>query len=367
MRITTNMMYDRNLTSLMKNSERFSKALEQMNTLEKFSTAGESPNGMAQKLNLTAEIAKYKQYAANGTDLQAKLTQQETTLDSIHTSLDSAYTKVQQAVNGTNNNLDRETLASELEELQKQLYDLMNAQDENGEHLFAGNQSQTQPFTKDSNGNYIYQGDNGQRFSQYHDDFVSLAPNATVLELDPRDGQPFDAELKRQVTVLGEVFGKQAEAKKLGEDLDAAIARVKAAYKPEDTVMAVITSGGEIGYVVPGTGRTLGPVFDFAGLTPALEVAGSDDHQGDDISVEAIADSNPNWILVMDRDAAVSADDPSYKPANEILESSEALANVPAVQNSQIIYMPADTYTNEGIQTYIEFLNTFADALEKAK
>ena len=112
----------------------------------------------------------------------------------------------------------------------------------------------------------------------------------------------------------------------------------------------------------------LGPVFDMVGLTPALEVAdASTDHQGDDISVEAIADSNPDWILVMDRDAAVSADDPSYKPANEILESSEALANVPAVQNSQIIYMPADTYTNEGIQTYIEFLNTFADALEKAK
>jgi len=178
MRITTNMMYDRSLTSLMKNSERFSKALEQMNTLEKFSTAGESPNGMAQKLNLTAEIAKYKQYAANGTDLQAKLTQQETTLDSIHTSLDSAYTKVQQAVNGTNTDVDRETLASELEELQKQLYDLMNAQDENGEHLFAGNQSQTQPFTKDSNGNYIYQGDNGQRFSQ-------VSSKVTIASNDP--------------------------------------------------------------------------------------------------------------------------------------------------------------------------------------
>ncbi len=82
------------------------------------------------------------------------------------------------------------------------------------------------------------------------------------------EGEPFDSELKRQVAVLGEVFGKQAEAKKLGEDLDAAIARVKAAYKSEDTVMAVITSGGEIGYVVPGTGRTLGPVFDFADLTP---------------------------------------------------------------------------------------------------
>ena len=34
---------------------------------------------------------------------------------------------------------------------------------------------------------------NGQRFAQFHDDFVSLVPDATVLELDPRDGEPFDA------------------------------------------------------------------------------------------------------------------------------------------------------------------------------
>lgn len=207
----------------------------------------------------------------------------------------------------------------------------------------------------------------GQRFTQFSEDFTKLAPEATVLSLDPRDGEPFDEELKRQVSVLGEIFGKQDEAKKLGDDLDAAIARVKDAYDPSQTVMAVITSGGEIGYVVPSTGRTLGPVFDFAGLTPALEVEGSEDHQGDDISVEAIADSNPDWILVMDRDAAVAADDPEYKPSNEILDGSEALANVTAVKEGNIIYMPADTYTNEGIQTYTEFLNDFADALEAAK
>lgn len=66
---------------------------------------------------------------------------------------------------------------------------------------------------------------NGQRFAQYHDDFLKLSPNATVLELDPRDGEPFDAELKRQISVLGEVFGKQAEAKKVNDDFDAAIDR----------------------------------------------------------------------------------------------------------------------------------------------
>ncbi|MDV3294283.1 MAG: ABC transporter substrate-binding protein [Brachybacterium paraconglomeratum] len=206
---------------------------------------------------------------------------------------------------------------------------------------------------------------NGQRFADYHDDFVKYAPDATILELDPRDDQPFADELKRQVSVLGEIFEKQTEAETLGADLDAAMERVKAAYDGSSTVMAVNTSGGEIGYIAPGQGRTLGWTFEALGLVPALEVEGaSDDHEGDDISVEAIADSNPAWILVMDRDAAVSADDPEYTPANELLDSSEALAGVTAVAEGNIVYMPADTYTNEGIQTYTEFFNTFADALE---
>lgn len=206
---------------------------------------------------------------------------------------------------------------------------------------------------------------NGQRFTQFHDDFVDYAPDAVVLELDPRDGEPFDEELKRQTTALGEIFGKQAEAQELNDALDEAIARVVAAYDTDETVMAVTTSGGEIGYLAPTVGRTLGPVFDFAGLTPALEVDdASDDHQGDDIAVEAIADSNPDWILVMDRDAAVAGDDPSYSPAADILENSEALANVTAISEGNVVYMPVDTYTNEGIQTYTEFLNDFADALE---
>jgi len=205
---------------------------------------------------------------------------------------------------------------------------------------------------------------NGQRFAQFHDDFASYAPDALVLELDPREEEPLDEELKRQTTVLGEIFGKQDEAKQLTDALDDAIARAADAYDG-GTVMAVTTSGGQIGYIAPTVGRTLGPVFDMLDLAPALEVENaSDDHQGDDIAVEAIADSNPDWILVMDRDAAISADDPSYSPAADIIENSEALTGVTAIAEGNVVYMPADTYTNEGIQTYTEFLNAFADALE---
>ncbi len=47
--------------------------------------------------------------------------------------------------------------------------------------------------------------------------------------------------------------------------------------------MAVNTSGGQIGYLAPTVGRSLGPIYDMLGLT-ALEVDdATDGDQGDDI------------------------------------------------------------------------------------
>ena len=80
---------------------------------------------------------------------------------------------------------------------------------------------------------------------------------------------------------------------------------------------------------------------------------------------EAIAASNPDWILVMDRDAGVSVNtDEAYTPANDLIADSEALRNVTAVTEGNIVYMPQGTYLNEGIETYTTFFNDLADALE---
>ncbi|SLM88666.1 siderophore ABC transporter substrate-binding protein [Brevibacterium yomogidense] len=206
----------------------------------------------------------------------------------------------------------------------------------------------------------------GQRFAQYDADIADLA-EAPIVNLDPREGEDFGDELKRQVTTLGEVFDKQDEAQALVDDYDAAVERVSAAYDADETVMSVITSGGDINYAAPTAGRTLGPVYDSLGLTPSLEVddASSGD-QGDDISVEAIADSNPDWILVMDRDAGVSANSgEEYTPAQDLIADSAALQNVTAVEEENIVYMPEYTYLDESLQTYTEFYESVADAMEQ--
>ena len=110
--------------------------------------------------------------------------------------------------------------------------------------------------------------------------------------------------------------------------------------------MGVITSGGEIGYAAPKYGRVWGPIYEILNLEPALEVNNdSSDHKGDDISVEAIAESKPDYLMVLDRDAGVSSEE-NAKPAKEVIEESQALKDLDVIKNDKIYYAPNDTYTN---------------------
>ena len=148
-------------------------------------------------------------------------------------------------------------------------------------------------------------------------------------------------------------------------EFDSAIEGAKSSYNGVDTVMSVVVSGGNIGFSAPYSGRVWGPMYEIFGWVPALEVNNaSSDHQGDDISVEAIAQSNPDWIFVLDRDAATSSAADSV-PAQDVIDNSPALKNTKAVTEGKIVYAPNDTYTNESIQTYLELFENITKALAK--
>ncbi len=198
----------------------------------------------------------------------------------------------------------------------------------------------------------------GYRFRELYDQLKEIQP--ATIETSPRDGEEHTSELKRQTTILGQVFDKNDEAAKLNADLDAAIADAKAAYDPSETVMGLIASGGKIAYAAPGEGRGVGVLFPTLGLTPALERSAEDASHGDDISVEAIAAANPEWLFVLDRDAMFGED--GYVSAKELVENAEALKNVPAVQKNQIVYLDGSFYLDEGIQAYTTLYRSAAEA-----
>lgn len=209
----------------------------------------------------------------------------------------------------------------------------------------------------------------GYRFAESYDQIKEQNPEAVVIEIAPREGEDTFEELKRQTEILGQIFDHEEEAQELNDELDAAIAGAKKAYNGSDSVMAVNTSAGKIGYLAPGVGRSLGPIFDALGLTPALEVKGAtDDHQGDDISVEAIADSNPDWIIALDRDAAFVPEEreEGSVPAEELILNSEALKNVPAVKNGNVVILDSNFYLTEDIQAYTALFEQIQEAFAAA-
>jgi len=212
----------------------------------------------------------------------------------------------------------------------------------------------------------------GQRFARYYEDIKALVPDAAVINLNfdvsveaEHPGDNLVDGLKNSTVALGKIFDKNDEADKLVADFDTAIEKAKAAYNGTDTVISLVVSGGNIGYSAPRSGRVWGPMHEIFGWVSPLEVEGaSSDHQGDDISVEAIAQSNPDWLFVLDRDAATSAASEAV-PAMDVINNSPALQNVTAVVSDQIVFAPNDTYTNESIQTYLELFEDLANALAK--
>lgn len=212
----------------------------------------------------------------------------------------------------------------------------------------------------------------GQRFASYYEEIKKLVPNAAVIDLNfdvsekaATPGENLINGLKDSTISLGKIFDKNEEAKQLIADFDKAVEGAKSAYNGTDTVMSVVVSGGNIGFSAPHSGRVWGPMYEIFGWVPALEVDGSSsDHQGDDVSVEAIAQSNPDWLFVLDRDAAVSSTTDAV-PAQDVIDNSPALQKVTAVSKGQIVYAPNDTYTNESIETFIEVFENLANTLAK--
>lgn len=212
----------------------------------------------------------------------------------------------------------------------------------------------------------------GQRFASYYEDIKKLVPNAAVIDLNvdvseeaATPGENLTNGLKDSTIALGQIFDKNDEAEQLVADFDQVIDDTKSAYNGTDTIMSLIVAGGDIGFSAPQTGRVWGPMYEIFDWKSALEVDdATSDHQGDEVSVEAIAQSNPDWLFVLDRDAATSEASDSV-PAQDVISNSPALQDTTAVSKEQIIYAPADTYTNESIQTYIELFENIASTLGK--
>ncbi|MFL9869428.1 flagellar hook-associated protein FlgL [Paraburkholderia fungorum] len=161
MRISSMQYFNMNVSTMSNQQAQLSQLYAQISSGVSLSTPSDNPLGAAQAVQLSSTAANLAQYTTNQTVALSSLQQEDSTLGSVNTVLQSIHTLVLRAGDGSLNDGDRGSLATQLQSLRSQLVTLANSTDPQGNALFGGYQSTAQPYTTNSAGAVTYSGDTG--------------------------------------------------------------------------------------------------------------------------------------------------------------------------------------------------------------
>lgn len=160
MRISTAYIFDQNLSAMLNQQTELGKTQLQVSTGSKILSPSDDPAGSVQLLNLQREVSLSEQNLSNADKAENKQVMEEGVLESATSMLQRVRELAVQGLNATNGQSDKQAIALEIKQLNEQLLSLANTRDSNGDYLFSGFKSNTQPY---ANINGDYQGDEGQR------------------------------------------------------------------------------------------------------------------------------------------------------------------------------------------------------------
>lgn len=166
MRISSIQAFNNGVSGLGRNYANVIRTQEQISSGNRILTPADDPVASVRLLQLEQQQAVLGQYKQNLTAAKNSLTQEETTVTSVVNVLQRVRELAVQAGGGALSAEDRKSIAKELSEREGELLNLMNSRNARGEYLFSGFLGKTEPFLRNPDGTYSYQGDEGQRTLQ---------------------------------------------------------------------------------------------------------------------------------------------------------------------------------------------------------
>ena len=193
--------------------------------------------------------------------------------------------------------------------------------------------------------------------SQKH--FAALSEIAPVLDLTP-DNADFRGSVRRNAETIGKLFGKEAEVAERLHRLDATTTRLREMTADQGRGLVVLTTGGKISAYGPGS--RFSEIHDLYGLAAADPTIEATTH-GQVISWEYILKANPDWLIVIDRDAAIGK---AETPARALLDN-ELVNRTRAAQAGHVVYLdPVAMYlTSSGLRAEQAIADSFVAAFER--
>ncbi len=168
------------------------------------------------------------------------------------------------------------------------------------------------------------------RSAPKRDDLNRLAPTID-LTVDPTD---LPGSVVRNTRTLAEIYGKQELAEAILSQLKDSMHTLQDKASHAGNGLIVLTVGGKM--TAYGPGSRFGVLHDSFGIEPATGDLATSNH-GQAISFEFVHKTDPDWLFVIDRDAAIGREGMS---ARRLLDN-ELMHKTTAWQKNQIVYLDA--------------------------
>ena len=180
----------------------------------------------------------------------------------------------------------------------------------------------------------------GGRLSKSYDALSEIAP-VVYLATDSEIGVV--ESVRKNAATIASIFGKEDQVEEKMAGFADRIQALSAFAKDKTAIVGLSTSGSFNVLGNDGRCSIIGREIGFQNLGDG-DVTST---HGNETSFELIVQLNPDYIFVMDRDAAIGTD--SAKLAKEIVEN-DLVKGTDAYKNGHIVYLehPAVWYTAEG-------------------
>ena len=190
----------------------------------------------------------------------------------------------------------------------------------------------------------------GGRLASSYDALSEIAP-VVYLSTDTQAGVVKSVE--KNASAIASMFGLENKVTKLMSDFDSRITALSDFAAGKNTIIGMATSGSFNVLGNDGRCSIIGREIGFENIGIDIDTS----THGNEASFELIVEKNPDYIFVMDRDAAIGTD--GAKLAREIMENQLVMES-DAYKNGNIVYLehPAVWYTAEGGITALDIMLT---------
>ncbi len=168
MRISTSMMHGNALGAMMQRQVDVSRTQTEVASGLRVQKPSDDPVAAVKIMQLAQSKSANTQYGTNISATTTRLEQEEQALADSESILQRVHELAVQSNSSALSYADRQSIVTELGELNKQLLDVANRKDANNEFLFSG-LSGTQPFMRNASNSVSYAGDDATRSLQIGD------------------------------------------------------------------------------------------------------------------------------------------------------------------------------------------------------